>query len=34
VGWYVDYAWSLEDQELGVGPIELGTIEVYPFYIP
>ena len=30
----VDYVYSLEGQELGVGPIELGTIEVVPYYPP
>jgi len=30
----VDYAWSAENQILGAGPIDLGTIEVVPYYPP
>ena len=30
----VDYVYAIEAQELGVGPIELGTIEVTPYYPP
>jgi len=28
----VDYAWSVENQTLGAGPIDLGTIELSLFY--
>ncbi len=30
----VDYVYSVDGQELGVGPIDLGTIEVAPYYPP